>query len=154
MGIQPISEMEARQIMAVPKWGEPMSEWRSDRSHANTIVNAFGVVDEDGATIPGLLVEMVVFRAPRVVMERYVYTLFQLDAIGTRMRVYQIHINHKKGVRAGDHEYSHEHIGPVRIEADREWDSLSPIATEDRFCLNCTLVLDPRLPDFDAFNLR
>lgn len=140
--------------MAAPKRGEPMSEWRPDRSHANTIVNAFGVVDEDGATIPGLQVEMVVFRAPRVVMERYVYTLFRLDALGGRKRVYQLHINHKKGVRLGDHEYSHEHIGDLRIEADGSWASLSPMAAERRFCLNCSLTLDPPLPDFDAYSLR
>jgi hypothetical protein len=140
--------------MAIPKWGEPMSEWRPDRSHAHTIVNAFGVVDADGATIPGLQVEMVVFRAPRVVMERYVYTLFQLDAIGGRKRVYQLHVNHKKGVRPGDHEYSHEHIGAARIDADPTWASLSPMAAEQRFCVNCNLTLDPRLPDFDAYTLR
>lgn len=148
-----VSENDARLIMAQPKWGEPMSEWRQDRGHSQTVSNAFGVVDGDGATIPGLLVEMIVYRAPRIIMDRYVFTLFRLD-LGARRRVYQLHINHKRGVRPADHEYSHEHIGTRRVIASPDWALLTPIAAEDRFCVNCNLTLDPRLPDFDAYTLR
>jgi hypothetical protein len=148
-----ISEADARRMMAIPKWGEPMTEWRQDRSHPHTIFNAFGVVDGDGATIPGLQVELLVYRAPRVVMERYLYTLFQLE-LGARRRVYQLHVCHKRGVRPDDHEYTHEHVGAVRNVAAAEWAFEDSRAAERRFCVNCSLTLTEPIPDFDAFQLR
>ena len=139
--------------MALPKWGEPQGQWTQQRAHAGTVTNAFGVVDQDGAAIPGLQVEFLLFRGGRIVHERLTFTLRQLD-FGRLVRVYQQEINRRPGLRPTDHAYSHEHIGDVRVVADPAWSDHSVALAVERFCQSCNLTLHESLPDLDAFELR
>jgi hypothetical protein len=146
-------EGEARALMALPKFGDPCSEWSQDRHHRGTASNAFGVVDADGATIPGLQVEFLVYRAPRTNQERYTFTLRRFE-LGSLSRVYQQEINTRRGLRSTDHAWSHEHIGTARIPATNDWSSLTLDAAVRRFCEQCNLSLVCPLPEIDALQLR
>ncbi len=126
-----MDEAEALKIMAVPKWGEPSLEWRHDTS--NLQVNLFGVVDHEGKTIPGLLVDFSVNHGARLKFKRYVFTLFKKE-FGSHIRVYQQEINLRPGVARDAHQYSHEHIGIARYVADEIWAMADFDNAVERFC--------------------
>jgi hypothetical protein len=144
---------ECRRWLTLPKWGEPCEEWAQDRSHRGKVVNAFGLVDREGAMIPGLQAEFVVFRPPRIVMEKFVFTLWQVD-LGVFHRLYQLDINRRRGVRPGDHQHSHEHLGPMRTSAEPSWAQLDFGQAVERFLSTCHLTLSEPLPDPDALALK
>lgn len=144
---------DCRQWLALPKWGEPREEWTQDRSHRGKVANDFGLVDGDGVMIPGLQAGFVVFRPPRIVMEKFVFTLWWVE-MGVYHRVYQLDINRRKGVRPGDHAYSHEHLGPIRSPADPAWAMLDFRAAVERFRSTCHLTFSQPLPDPDAIALK
>jgi hypothetical protein len=147
------SEAEARALMALRKWGDPCSSWRQDRAYPGTVSNAFGVVDEQGTAIPGLVVEFEVYRAPRTRQERYTFTLRRFE-MGSLARIYQQEVNTRPGLRESDHAWSHEHIGTLRVSADLVWSSLSFDVAVQRFCRQCNLTLERPLEEIDALELR
>lgn len=146
-----MNEKEGRELAALPKWGEPRSQWAQDRP--NTFTNAFGVVDENGQTIKGLHVELVVFVSPRLGISKFVFSLRQFD-LGRTERAYQLHINGRKGVLAHQHAYSHEHYGDPRFQADASWADASFEDAAKRFCVNTTLTLTNEIPDYQGFDLK
>lgn len=139
--------------MALPKFGEPRSEWVQDRAHAGSVYNAFGVLDAEGAAIPGLQVEFSVFRAQRTAQEKYTFSLRRFE-FGVLQRIYQQEINTRPRLRLGDHAWSHEHVGDLRVPATSDWSTLSLAEAVERFCRTCNLKLTEPLPDIDAFELR
>jgi len=148
-----LTEDEARRLMTLPKFGDPIGSWTQMRGHPGTATNAFGVLDIDGAAIRGLQIEFLIFRQPRLAVDRLTFTL-RLFELGRLQRVYQQEINPRPRLRPADHAYSHEHIGPLRLTASPNWSTLSfPLAVR-RFCEACNLTLSEPLPDFDAFDLR
>lgn len=146
-----MNEAEGRELAALPKWGEPRSQWAQERP--NTFTNAFGVVDENGQSIKGLHVDLEVFISPRLGISKFVFSLKQFS-LGRPERAYQLHINGRKGVLPGDHAYSHEHYGEPRFNADTTWGNSSFADAVKRFCLNANLTLTDDLPDYQDFDLK
>lgn len=148
-----ISEEEAKQHAALPKWGEPCAAWTQDRNHPHCVFNSFGVLDREGATLSGLTVEFEVFRPPKLAVERYKLTLNRHE-YGVPARIYQLDINRNPRYTAKDHAYSHEHLGTTRTPADPSWAMLAFPEALVRFCLLCNLTLTEPVPHFDELQLR
>lgn len=146
-----MDEHEARSLLDVPKWGEPEAEWRQDRP--NTMTNSFGVVDNLGQSIPGLVAEFSVFRSPKLGIGKYVFTLKKTQ-FRKWERVYQLEITHQKGLSPRDHGYSHEHFGETRNIADPSWADCSYAEAVDRFMRICSLKLTGELPDPEGIKLK
>ena len=149
--IYPMNEKEGKELAAIPKWGEPRSQWAQDRP--NTFTNAFGVVNKDGQSIKGLQVELEVFVSPRLGISKFVFSLKQFE-LGRPERAYQLHINGRKGVLPREHAYCHEHYGEPRFQANASWAGASFEDAVKRFCANTTLTLTDEMPDYQGFNLK
>lgn len=145
-----VTEEEGRNLAVIWKKGEPRDQWHQDRP--STFVNAFGVVDEQGKTIPGLQVEAIVWVSPVLRQEKFVFTLFKVGD-GRPQRAYQMEINLRSGVKPQDHSYSHEHFGKVRYPADQEWARANFNDALKIFCKKCNLTLDGKMPDYSEFKL-
>ncbi|MBB1161486.1 hypothetical protein [Aquariibacter albus] len=113
----------------------------------------FGVVDGDGATIPGMHVQCMATTKPRLTTIAWKITLFQADGAHL-LRVYQIDNPGLTGMRPGDHDFPHEHIGEPRQPDDPAWQSIGFNGMLDVFCQRCALTLDGTVPDPTAYPLR
>lgn len=146
-----MNEEDGRKLSALPKWGEPRSQWAQERP--NTFTNAFGVVSENGQTVRGLQVEFEVFVSPRLGISKFVFSLRKFE-LGSPERAYQLHVNGRKGVLPQDHTFCHEHFGEPRFNADPNWAGLSFEDAIKRFCSITTLILTDVMPHYQAFNLK
>jgi len=144
---------EARRIMAVRRWGDPPATWAQHRTVRGMVTMEFGVVDPLGAAIVGQHVELAVMRSQRLAQQSIKFTLFAFDG-STLERVYQLDINGRSGLRPGDHDFPHEHIGSDRIVGAPDWNTLGLRGALALFCQRCTLTIDPPVPDIDDFALR
>ena len=147
-----MTEAEGRELAAIPKLGEPRSEWLQEK--VNTHTNFCGVTDELGRTLPGMYAEFDVFLSPNLKMTTFVFSLKRKIKKGETERIYQLEINHAKGIRQTDHRYSHEHYGEPSFKADTSWASASFRDAVQRFCVNTNLKLSPELPDYLSFQLK
>ena len=147
-----MNEAEGRELAAIPKTGDPRSEW--EQSRGNTHTNTFGVMDEVGRTIQGMYVEFDVFLSPNLRITTFVFSLKRKLKRGETERIYQLEINHAKGIRPTDHRYSHEHYGEPSFKADTSWASASFRDAVQRFCTNTNLTLSSELPDYLSFQLK
>jgi hypothetical protein len=146
-----MTEIEGRELAAIPKWGEPRSEWSQDRP--NSLTNTFGVVNKDQQRIKGLQADFAVFISPRLGQVRYVFSLKQYEN-GSTQRAYQQEVNRRKGLKPIDHAYSHEHYGEARFTADHEWSDLSFDDAILRFCDKTNLTLTDSMPHYEGFELK
>lgn len=151
--MQVLTQLEAEVLMVLPKFGDPESSWRQMKGHTGTVTNEFGVMDDQGAAIRGLLVAFEVYRPPRIAIDRFTFTLRRFEG-GQLLRVYQQEINPRPGLRPKDHAFSHEHVGAARHTATSDWSTLSFPEAVARFCRQINLTLTEPLPDLDAFALR
>lgn len=149
----PMTEAEARALMALPKTGDPPGAWAQHRTHKGMATLEFGVLDDDGATRPGLHVECAMVRGPRAAFTAWKITLFTLDGYALR-RVYQIENPGRAGMRPGDHQFPHEHVAETRQPEDATWQHITFGAMLATFCTRCNLTLTGPIPDPDAFALR
>jgi len=147
-----MTEGDGRELASIPKWGEPASEWRQDRP--NTLTNTFGVLNEQGQTMPGLHVEFEVFVSPRLGQVKYVLSLMRIS-FGRPERAYQLEVNCRQGLKSTDHAFSHEHYGDDgRYKADSSWANASLEVAVNRFLDICKLTLTEELPDYQGFQLK
>lgn len=149
-----MTEEESRKQISIPKFGEPEKDWRQDRP--NALTNTFGVVNDLGQSIPGVHVKFSVFHSPRLGNEKFVFSLMRVES-HIQHRVYQQEINRRRGIKPGDHAYSHEHYGDDksgRYPATADWANTDFRTAVNRFNNICSLTLTEELPDPEGFNLR
>lgn len=105
-----VPENDAREIMLLPKEGEP-NDWIANDGSENVISMAFPAVVTKGAPLPGLKV-VFDYKYPRDIPgERIRATLFQETGKKRqrmRQRVYQIEV--RSGKISSAHQLPHEHI--------------------------------------------
>lgn len=116
-----ISEAEARAAIAIPKFIPDDLTWSAEPNKSLTMVFSAGVLDENGATVQGLTVDLS-FRTPARVDDcRYSFTLFTFRPTGKK-RAYQLAVmpEHLRGhVDArGEIRGPHQHIGNL-VEPER-----------------------------------
>lgn len=153
MGVNGQIDREASAWMAMPKMGEPSEAWSQHRTHKGLSTLEFGLLDGDGAAIPGLHVEIARTAMPRVASVSWKITLFHSDGFRPR-RVYQIDNPGRAGMRPGDHDFPHEHVGELRQADNPAWRLIGFPAMLEVFCQRCTLTLTGPVPDPTAFQLR
>jgi len=149
-----MNETDGKALASLSKWGEPQSQWSQDRP--NTFTNVFGVVDDQGKTIAGAHVELVVFVSPYLGQVKYVFSLMKVEH-GIPSRAYQLEINGRKGLKPTDHAYSHEHYGGERAgrkPADVSWANLSFDGAVELFCERCHLTLTEKLSHYSGLTLK
>ena len=146
-----MTEDDGRELAALPKWGEPNSDWSQDRP--NTLTNGFGVLDVDGKTIKGLHVEFEVFTSPTLGLTKFVFSLMRYE-LGRVERAFQLEINGRPGLRRTDHNYSHEHYGEAKFKADESWAGAGFVDAVKRLCDAVNLTLTVEMPDYESFKLR
>ena len=110
-----VPENDAREIMLLPKEGEP-TDWIANDGSENVISIAFPAVVTKGPPLSGLKV-VFDYKYPRDIPgERIRATLFQETGKKRqrmRQRVYQIEV--RSGKISSAHQLPHEHIGTLRL---------------------------------------
>jgi hypothetical protein len=147
-----ITEKEARALADIPKYGEPLMEWRQERP--NSISNIFGVTNDIDQGIKGLYIEFCVIGSPRLALPKYVLTLMKQE-LTCHNRAYQLEINCRPS--ASGHDNSHEHYGTYpegRYNATGDWPKSNLEEAIQLFCKKCNLTLTESVPDYRAFTLK
>lgn len=149
-----LSREEAEAFLALPKWSGSMPEaWRQDKSHAGLHVLEFGVLDADGARIRGLSVRFGITLMKRTGLKAHQLTLFSSHGFSPE-RCYDIQTSGRHGLRPGDHDFPHEHVGHARALPDNPaWGNIAFPEMLERFCARCTLQLTEPIPDPLSFKL-
>jgi hypothetical protein len=146
-----VNQADGKALAALPKWASASEVWTQDVP--NCLSNVFGVLDAEGKAIKGLHVELGVFISPKHGNIKYVFTLWRVE-LGKPERAYQLHINHRRGLRPTDHAYSHEHYGQeVRINAEPSWATADFAQSIKLFCERCNLSLSGEVPHYQGITL-
>lgn len=147
-----VPENDAREIMLLPKEGEP-TDWIANDGSENVISIAFPAVVTKGPPLSGLKV-VLDYKYPRdIPSERIRATLFQETGKKRqrmRQRVYQIEV--RSGKISSAHQLPHEHIGTLRLNLDKV---LNFSECLDLFCERCNLTIcgDQEILDPGKFEL-
>lgn len=142
----------AQTLMALPKFGDPPAAWRQHRTHGGLATLEFGLTDPNGAALQGLHVELALNLSPRLLRTGWKMTLFKLESYTPR-RAYQLDHPGRAGLKAGDHDYPHEHVAEQRIDGPPAWCTLDGAGLLHHFCARTQLVLLGPVPDIHAFKL-
>lgn len=149
-----MTEADARALMAQAKFGDPPVEWGQHPSMSRTIEMSFGVTDELGRVIRGLLVDLRVHGRREVVGERFVLGLMRFDGAHTE-RVYQLDVSTHPGKRArGRHHWPHEHIGSLRCDGPDKWERMTLDEALEVFCDRINLTLENQISPPGFLRLR
>lgn len=111
-----MDENKARAIISIPKFCSDLLDFVPRSNHKGSYIATASLEDEDGATIPGLTIN-IEYRVA-IVVDRcnYEIGLFQLEQ-GHRKRVYQLHVSpiDKRSHREKNRDLygPHEHIGKL-----------------------------------------
>lgn len=116
-----LSDEEVAEAIARPKRIVDEMSWEDKPSNSHFLMWSPLLVDPDGATIPGLLVELCVRRGSIGSDCRYDFGLFQVKG-ARRLRAYQINVrpwNRVSHIEQGAQWYGpHEHYGEAAAKLD------------------------------------
>lgn len=118
-----LSEEEIAEILAIKKVMVGDLDWSEKPSNSNFLMATFTLFDEQGASIPGLTVDICVRRGRYQEDCRYEFGVFKLKG-GKRLRAYQINVRARDKVSHNSEEGpwfgAHQHYGDKAIKFDPE----------------------------------
>lgn len=117
------SEAEARAVVALVKFiGDEELFWRKSPDHGTQMIFSCALLDEVGATIPGLTAELAFRVPPRYDDCKYTFSIFSFRP-GGRLRAYQLEVipeedkGHNDDLNPcyGPHEHIGTHVEELRV---------------------------------------
>lgn len=147
-----ISTEEAKEILALIKFGDPGEGWESIPELPTAVTSAFGVTDKDGKRLRGIVADFTVKSTARPPTIHYVFTIYKTEFTAMR-RVYQLDVQQGGRKNRSAHALPHEHLGRER-RRDAAWISLPYEELLKYFCEQTSLTLIKDLPDPNLVTLR
>ena len=144
---------EAESLIAQIKSGDPGDGWSAVPEMPWVLNCAFGVLDQHGRAIQGVVVDFLIKTSVKPMAVHYVFTIFKTE-FRTKRRAYQLDILQNERTKRSTHSLPHEHVGTNWVSIDEGALVFSYLQTLNYFCARINLSLDCELKDPSALDLR
>jgi hypothetical protein len=150
--MQDIPESEARALLSAPTKCEEPPDWSPVKVQPGTVEIGAGLVDAMGRSV-GLYAHLHYRNSHKTNIVKYRFTVFVRRPYGLE-RVYQLQVNHFPIPIRDLHQYSHEHIGLLRVTGDASWADWRYDDVIAYFCKQTNIAFDPAPPHPEQYQLK
>lgn len=150
--MQDIPEAEARALLSGDLRCEDAPDWMPLKMQPNTFEMGVGVINSDGRSA-GMYVQLHYQSSAKTKIIKYQFTVFRRLSYGLE-RVYQLQVNHFPVPMRDAHQWSHEHMGKLRVTGDASWANWRYDDVIAYFCKQTNIAFLPTLPHPEHFQLR
>lgn len=144
---------EASELLARIKYGDPGDGWDVSKDLPSVFNCAFGLTDEKGMRIQGVVAEFLVKIGQKPPSTHFVFTVYKTE-VRRRRRAYQLEIFQNGRRNRCEHDLPHEHVGQARSAGFPEWLNLTYDEALGMFCNRTNLTLQTDLRDPTRIDLR